>query len=81
MGKTFTKEYMVWSKKAQKARIDTNMSNKMIAEALGYSRQLVTAVINGRKESSVAIARISKQLGISKPNAFTTESNQTRTST
>lgn len=68
MGKAFTKAYLEWSKEAQKARIDRNMSNKIIAEKLGYSRQLVTAVINGRKESSLAIARISMQLNISKPN-------------
>lgn len=70
MNKAFTKEYLAWSKEAQKARIDRNMSNKLIAEKLGYSRQLVTAVINGRKESSIAIARISRQLNISKPAAF-----------
>lgn len=80
MSKTFTKEYLIWSKKAQKAQIDRDMSNKMIAEELGYSRQLVTAVINGRKESSIAIARISKQLNISKPNAYI-ESSHPRTST
>lgn len=67
MSKTFSKEYLRWSKEAQKARIDRNMTNKFIAEKLGYSRQLVTAVINGRKESSIAIARISKQLDILKP--------------
>lgn len=69
MSKTFSKEYLRWSKEAQKARIDRNMTNKFIAEKLGYSRQLVTAVINGRKESSIAIARISKQLGILKPES------------
>lgn len=70
MSKTFTKGYLEWSKTAQKAQIDRDMSNKMIAEELGYSRQLVTAVINGRKESSIAIARISKQLNISKPQCY-----------
>lgn len=68
MGKAFTKAYLEWSKEAQKARIDRNMSNKIIAEKLGYSRQLVTAVINGRKESSLAIAKISMQLHIAKPS-------------
>ena len=68
MNKAFTKEYLAWSKEAQKARIDRNMSNKAIAENLGDSRQLVTAVINGRKESSIAIVRISRQLNIAKPN-------------
>ncbi len=75
MKKTFTKEYLRWSKEAQKARIDRNMSNKIIAENLGYSRQLVTAVINGRKESSIAIVRISKQLNISKPNELAERSS------
>ena len=70
VSKTFTNEYLMWSKEAQKARIDRNMSNKFIAEDLGYSRQLVTAVINGRKESSIAIARISRLLNIAKPAAF-----------
>jgi len=70
MNKTLSKEYLEWSKKARKAQIDTNLSNKIIAENLGYSRQLVTAVVNGRKESSIAIARISKQLQIAKPNIY-----------
>ncbi len=78
--KTLTKEYLEWSKTAKKAQIDKEMSNKKIAEELGYSRQLVTAVINGRKESSLAIARISRQLNISKPKSFT-ENNCTRTGT
>lgn len=68
--KNFTKEYLEWSKAAQKAQIDKEMSNKMIAEELGYSRQFVTAVVNGRKESALAIARISKELNISKPTAY-----------
>lgn len=50
--KNFTKEYLEWSKAAQKAQIDKEMSNKMIAEELGYSRQFVTAVVNGRKRIS-----------------------------
>lgn len=80
MNKTFTKGYLEWSKEAQKAQIDTNLTNKKIAENLGYSKQLVTAVIKGRKESSIAIARISKQLNIPKPNAFV-ENKSTRTGT
>lgn len=76
----FTKEYLKWCKEAQKARIDRNMSNKIIAEKLGYSRQLVTAVINGRKESSIAIVKISKQLNISKPQELA-ECSSIRTGT
>ena len=70
MSKPLSKEYLAWSIEAQKAQIDTNLTNKIIAENLGYSRQLVTAVVNGRKESSIAIARISKQLQIAKPNIY-----------
>lgn len=70
MSKTFSKEYLEWSKNAKKAQIDMDMPNKAIAESLGYSRQLVTAVVNGRKESSIAIARISQQLNITKPNIY-----------
>ena len=62
----FSKRYLEWSKEAQKAQIDTGKSNKVLAEELGYSRQLVTAVVNGRKESAIAIARISKCLNIQK---------------
>lgn len=66
-------EYKQWSKMAQKAQIDMELDNKTLAENLGYSRQLVTAVVNGRKKSKLAIARISKQLHISKPEAKATE--------
>ncbi|MBD5469104.1 MAG: helix-turn-helix transcriptional regulator [Lachnospiraceae bacterium] len=59
--------YPQWSKIAQKAQIDLNLDNKAIAERLGYSRQFVTAVINGRKKTPDAIARISKQLDIPQP--------------
>lgn len=62
-----SEEYKAWSKAAQKAQIDTNLNNRVLAERLGYSRQLVTAVVNGRKESSIAIAKISKLLNIPKP--------------
>mgnify|MGYP002512292368 CR=1 FL=1 len=71
--KTFTEGYLEWSKTAKKAQIDTNMSNKLLAENLGYSRQFVTAVVNGRRECDLAIARISKQLNISKPNSLYNE--------
>lgn len=59
--------YPQWSKIAQKAQIDLNLDNKAIAQRLGYSRQFVTAVINGRKKTPDAIARISKQLDIPQP--------------
>lgn len=62
-----SEEYKEWSKTAQKAQIDTGLGNRVLAERLGYSRQMVTAVVNGRKESSLAIAKISKELCISKP--------------
>ncbi len=65
--KTLSEEYRVWSKMAQKAQIDLDLDNKTLAQNLGYSRQLVTAVVNGRRESALAIARISKQLRIPKP--------------
>lgn len=65
-----SKQYLEWSKNAQKAQIDTGLGNKDLAEQLNYSRQFVTAVVNGRKESSIAIAKISKCLGISKMNSI-----------
>lgn len=65
--KTLSKEYKEWSKEAQKAQIDLELDNKTLANNLGYSRQMVTAVVNGRKESPLAIAKISKQLKIAKP--------------
>lgn len=63
---TFSKKYLEWSKEAQKAQIDTGLSNKDLAEQLNYSRQFVTSVVNGRDESRLAIARISRCLGIPK---------------
>lgn len=71
--KTLSEEYKQWSKLAQKAQIDMELDNKTLAENLGYSRQLVTAVVNGRKESGPAIVRISKQLNIPKPGAILAE--------
>lgn len=65
-----SKQYLEWSKNAQKAQIDTGLGNKDLAEQLNYSRQFVTAVVNGRKESSIAIAKISKCLGIPKMNSI-----------
>lgn len=59
--------YIQWSKVAQKAQIDMDLDNKAIAQRLGYSRQFVTSVINGRKKSPDAIAKISKQLEIPQP--------------
>ncbi len=59
-----SKEYQDWSRAARHAQIDTGMTNKRIAEKLGYSRQFVTAVVNGRRESREAITRISKCLKI-----------------
>lgn len=64
--RTFNKKYLEWSKEAQKAQIDTGLSNKDLAEQLNYSRQFVTAVVNGRDDSRLAIARISRCLGIPK---------------
>lgn len=63
---TFSRRYLEWSKEAQKAQIDTGLGNRDLAEKLNYSRQFVTSVVNGRKESRLAIARISKCLGIPK---------------
>lgn len=63
---TVSRKYLEWSKEAQKAQIDTGLGNKDLAERLNYSRQFVTAVVNGRKDSRLAIARISKCLGIAK---------------
>lgn len=67
---TFSEEYKQWSKVAQKAQIDMDLGNRTLAERLGYSRQMVTAVVNGRKESPLAIAKISKALCIPKPDAL-----------
>ncbi len=59
--------YPQWSKIARKAQIDMELNNTAIAQRLGYSRQFVTSVINGRKKSPDAIVRISKQLDIPQP--------------
>lgn len=62
-----SKEYLDWSNRAQKAQIDTGWTNAKIAEEVGQSRQYITAVVNGRKESRLAIMKISRLLGIEKP--------------
>lgn len=64
-----SKEYLEWSNIARKAQIDTGWNNVKIAAELGQSRQYITAVVNGRKESKLAIAKISRLLGIEKPGA------------
>lgn len=65
--KVVSKEYLEWSNRAQKAQIDTGLSNVKIAEKLGYSRQFITAVVNGRRDSRLAITKISQLLNIEKP--------------
>lgn len=60
--------YLNWSKKARIRQVEIGISNKQLAENLCYSKQFVTAVVNGRKESSLAIQKISHCLGIEKPD-------------
>lgn len=61
--------YVKWSKKARIRQIEIGITNRELAEELHYSRQFVTAVVNGRKESQLAIHKISLCLGIEKPQS------------
>lgn len=54
-----------WCKRAKIAKIQQDMSVSDISDALGYSRQHVTAVLNGKVISPPARKRISDFLNIS----------------
>ena len=58
-----------WNKAAMIAMVRKDLTFDVIAEATGYSRQHVSAVIHGRTNSTVAIKKISDYLGISDDGA------------
>lgn len=62
-----TKAYKEWSHRAKIRQVEIGVGNKQLAEELGYSRQYITNVVNGKREAPVVIARISKRLDIEKP--------------
>ena len=57
-----------WCKEAKVAMVWKDMDYSDIAKATGYTRQHISAVINGRVVSVPAIKRISDLLGISDHN-------------
>jgi len=54
-----------WCKEAKVAMVWKNLDYEDVAKATGYTRQHVSAVVNGRAVSEPAIKRISDFLGIS----------------
>jgi len=64
-----TKAYQDWSMNARVTMVKSNITNKQLADLLGLSRQHVTKVTSGGQEKAwPAICRISKALGIDKPD-------------
>lgn len=54
-----------WCKEAKVAMIWHDLDYADVAKAMGYTRQHVSAILNGRVVSMPAIKRISEYLGIS----------------
>lgn len=55
---------MDWTKEVKKALIDKNITQKELADALGYSRQYVCNIINGVVTAQPAMDRVADYLGI-----------------
>lgn len=53
-----------WCKRAQIAMILQEKNNTDIVEALGYSRQFVSAILNGREKSPLSRKNIGRYLRI-----------------
>ena len=53
-----------WCKRARKALIDKDMNFGDLAATTGYTREYVSALLNGRQE---AVSKISGILGIKPP--------------
>lgn len=53
-----------WCRRVKHAMIDKGMGTKELGEALGYTRQYVAAIVNGRVYVETAVKRISDFLCI-----------------
>ncbi|MDE6388352.1 MAG: hypothetical protein K2L82_11175 [Lachnospiraceae bacterium] len=60
--------YSDWSKQVKKAMIDADLDTNDIADKFKWTRQYVSAIINGRMYQREAVGSISMYLGIEVPN-------------
>lgn len=60
--------YSDWSKKVKKAMIDADLDTNDIADKFKWTRQYVSAIINGRMYQKEAVGSISMYLGIEIPD-------------
>ena len=56
-----------WCKRARKALIDKDMNFGDLATTTGYTRDYVSALLNGRQYGEEAVSKISGILGIKPP--------------
>lgn len=60
-----------WSKQVKKAMIDNDMDTTDLADALGYTRQYTSSIVNGVVYYEEAVVRISEKLSIPIPSGVT----------
>lgn len=60
--------YSDWSKQVKKAMIDADLDTNDIADKFKWTRQYVSAIINGRVYQREAVCSISMFLGIDIPD-------------
>lgn len=53
-----------WCKSAKKAMIDKDLSIQDLAKSIGFTREYVSAIVNGRQYSTEAVNKISQYLEI-----------------
>lgn len=59
--------YSDWSKQVKKAMIDADLDTNDIADKFKWTRQYVSAIINGRMYQKEAVGSISMYLGVKIP--------------
>ncbi len=62
--------YSDWSKQVKKAMIDADLDTNDIADKFKWTRQYVSALINGRIYQREAVNSISLYLGVSIPEGY-----------
>ncbi len=62
--------YSDWSKQVKKAMIDADLDTNDIADKFKWTRQYVSAIINGRIYQREAVNNISLYLGVSIPEGY-----------
>lgn len=59
-----------WCKDAKKAMIDKDLSVQDLAKGVGFTREYVSAIVNGRQYSTDAINKISQYLEINTHESY-----------